>query len=124
MSVSVVLPYMFQSLSLTILRGCSCCNATLRLVVFVTTLSGHVAVLSICVVVMFTSLLPVLLCTVHNKTGSREVNMTTIQIESTATCPDKVVTKTTRRKVALQQEQPLRMIKDETCRVEQRTQTF
>ena len=49
MSVSVVLPYMFRSLSLTILRGCSCCNATLRLVAFVTTVSGHVAVLSICV---------------------------------------------------------------------------
>ena len=63
-SLSVVLPYMFRSLSLTILRGCSCCNATLRLVVFVTTLTGHVAILSICVVVVCTSLLPVLLCTV------------------------------------------------------------
>ena len=62
MSVSVVLPYMIRSLSLTILRGCSCCNATLRLLVFVTTLSGHVAILSICVVVVCTSLLPVLLC--------------------------------------------------------------
>ena len=57
MSVSVVLPYMFRSISLTILRGCSCCNATLRFVVFVTTLSWHVAVLSICVVVVCTSLL-------------------------------------------------------------------
>ena len=63
MSVSVVLPYMFRSIYLTIFRGCSCCNATLRPVVFVTTLSGHVAVLSICVVVVCTSLLPVLLCT-------------------------------------------------------------
>ena len=64
MSVSVVLPYMFRSIYLTIFRGCSCCNATLRLVVFVTTLSGHVAVLSICVVVVCTSLLPVLLSTI------------------------------------------------------------
>jgi hypothetical protein len=31
--------------------------------------------------------------------------------ENTATCPDKVVTKATRRRVALQQEQPLKMIK-------------
>jgi hypothetical protein len=45
------------------------------------------------------------------KTGSREVHMTTTQIENTATCPDKVVTKTTRRRVALQQEQPLKMVK-------------
>ena len=60
MSVSVVLPCIFRSLSLTILRGCSCCNAILHLVVFVRTLSGHVAVLSIYVVVVFTSLLPVL----------------------------------------------------------------
>jgi hypothetical protein len=30
----------------------------------------------------------------HNKTGSREVHTTTTQIESTATCPDKIVTKT------------------------------
>jgi hypothetical protein len=29
---------------------CSCCNATVRLVVFVTTVSGHVAVLSVSVV--------------------------------------------------------------------------
>jgi len=63
MSVSVVLPYMFRSLSLTILRGCSRCNATLRLV---------------------------------------------------------VVTKTTKRSVALQQEQALRIL-TETCRLEQRT---
>jgi hypothetical protein len=45
------------------------------------------------------------------KTGSREVHMTTTQIKNTATCPDKVVTKTTRRRVALQQEQPLKMVK-------------
>jgi len=50
--------------------------------------------------------------TVNNKPGSREINTTTTQIESTDTCPDKVVTKTTRRRVALQQEQPLRMVKD------------
>jgi hypothetical protein len=31
---------------------------------------------------------------VHNKTGSREVHTTTTQLESIATCPDKVVTKT------------------------------
>jgi hypothetical protein len=31
--------------------------------------------------------------------------------ENTATCPDKVVTKATRRRVALQQEQPLKMVK-------------
>jgi hypothetical protein len=30
--------------------------------------------------------------------------------ENTATCPDKVVTKATRRRVALQQEQPLKMV--------------
>jgi len=42
--------------------------------------------------------------------GSREVHTTT-QIESTATCPDKVVTKTTKKRVALQQEQPLKMVK-------------
>jgi hypothetical protein len=49
---------------------------------------------------------------VHNKTGSRKVHMTTAQIENTDTCPDKVVAKTTRRRVALQQEQPLKMVKD------------
>jgi len=101
MSVSIMLPYMFRSLSLTIFRGCSCCNATLRFVVFVITLSGHVAVLCICVVVVCTYLLPALLCTVHNNAGRREVHTTTIQIESTVTCPDKVVTKTTKRRVAL-----------------------
>jgi len=96
-------------------------------VVFVTTLSVHVAVLSICIVVVFTSLLPVLLCTgqysytVHNKTGSREINTTTIQIESTATCPDKVLTKTTRWRIALQQEQPLRMVKDSDRNMQGRT---
>jgi hypothetical protein len=37
--------------------------------------------------------------------------MTTTQTENTATCPDKVVTKATRWRVALQQEQPLRMVK-------------
>jgi hypothetical protein len=37
--------------------------------------------------------------------------MTTTQVEHTATCPDKVVTKTTRRRVALQQEQLLKMVK-------------
>jgi phenylalanyl-tRNA synthetase beta subunit len=47
----------------------------------------------------------------HNKTGSREVHMTTTQIENTATCPDKVVTKATRRRVALHQKQPLKMVK-------------
>jgi hypothetical protein len=46
----------------------------------------------------------------HNKTGSREVHMTTTQIENTATCPNKVVTKATRRRIALQQEQPLKMV--------------
>jgi hypothetical protein len=81
-------------------------------VVFVTTLSGHVALLSVYVVVVCTSLLLVLLCTVHNKTGSREVHMTTIQIENTATCPDKVLAKLTRWRVALQQEQPLKMVED------------
>jgi hypothetical protein len=53
----------------------------------------------------------VVLCTQHNKTGSREVHMTTAQIENTATCPDNVVTKATRRRLALQQEQPLKMEK-------------
>jgi hypothetical protein len=48
---------------------------------------------------------------VHNKTGSREVHMTTTQIENTATCQDKVVTKAAKRRVALQQEQPLKMVK-------------
>jgi hypothetical protein len=42
---------------------------------------------------------------------SREVHMTTTQTENTATCPDKVVTKATRRRLALQQEQPLKMVK-------------
>jgi hypothetical protein len=37
--------------------------------------------------------------------------MTTTQTESTATCPDKFVTKTTKRRVALQQEQPLKIVK-------------
>jgi hypothetical protein len=32
--------------------------------------------------------------------------------ENTATCPDKVVTKARRRSVALQQEQPLKMVED------------
>jgi hypothetical protein len=49
--------------------------------------------------------------TVHNKTGSMEVHMTTTQIENTAICPDKVLTKATRRRVALQQEKPLKMVK-------------
>jgi hypothetical protein len=38
--------------------------------------------------------------------------MTTTQTENTATCPDKVVKKATRRRVALKQEQPLKMVKD------------
>jgi hypothetical protein len=37
--------------------------------------------------------------------------MTTTQIENTATCPDKVVMKTTKRRVALQQEQLLKIVK-------------
>jgi hypothetical protein len=37
--------------------------------------------------------------------------MTTTQIENTATCPDKVVTKAKRRRIALQQEQPLKILK-------------
>jgi hypothetical protein len=45
------------------------------------------------------------------KTGSREVHMTTTQIENTATCPDKFVTKSTRWRVAVHQEQPLKMVK-------------
>jgi hypothetical protein len=56
---------------------------------FITVLLGYVAVSSICVVVMCTSLLSVL----HNKTNSREVHMTTTQIEDTATYPSKIVTK-------------------------------
>jgi hypothetical protein len=47
---------------------------------------------------------------VHNKTGSREVHVTT-QIENTTTCPDKVMTKAKRRRVALQREHPLKMVK-------------
>jgi hypothetical protein len=35
----------------------------------------------------------------------------TTQIGNTATCPDKVVRKATRRRIALQQEQPLEMVK-------------
>jgi hypothetical protein len=42
---------------------------------------------------------------------SREVHMTATQIENTATCPDKVVTKTTIPRVALQEKQPLKMVK-------------
>ena len=56
---------------------------------FVKILLGYVAVSSICVVVMCTSLLSVLLC----KTDSREVHTTTTQIEDTATYPSKIVTK-------------------------------
>jgi hypothetical protein len=41
----------------------------------------------------YTSLLSVLLCTVHNKNHHREVYMTTTQIEDTATYPSKIVTK-------------------------------
>jgi len=52
---------------------------------FVTVLLGYVAVSSICGVVMCTSLLSVLL------TDSREVHMTTTQIEDTATYPSKIV---------------------------------
>jgi hypothetical protein len=37
--------------------------------------------------------------------------MTTTQKEKTTTCPDKIVTKAARRIVALQQEQPLKMVK-------------
>jgi hypothetical protein len=37
--------------------------------------------------------------------------MTTTQIENTATCPDKIVTNAARRRVTLQQEQPLKMVK-------------
>jgi len=61
---------------------------------FVTVLLGYVAVSSICVVVM----LSVLLCTVPNKTDSREVHMTTTQLEDTATYPSKTVTKQQGRK--------------------------
>jgi hypothetical protein len=46
-----------------------------------------------------------------NKTSCREVHTTTTQIESTDTCPDKVVTKTPKRRVTLQQEQPLKTVK-------------
>jgi hypothetical protein len=55
----------------------------------------------------------------HNKTDSREVHMTTTQIEDTATYPSKIVTEATRRKVALYKEHPLKMAKymTETCRV-------
>ena len=60
---------------------------------FVTMLLVYVAVSSICVVVMYTSLRSVLLCTVHIKTDRREVHMTTAQIEDTATYPSKIVTK-------------------------------
>jgi hypothetical protein len=98
MSVSVVPPYMFRSIPLTIFRGCSCCNANLRLVVFVTTLSGHVAVFSV-------SITNALLA-VH----WLWLNIILQKIQPHAQ-PDKVVTKTTRRRVALPQEQPLTMVK-------------
>jgi hypothetical protein len=45
---------------------CSCCNATIRFVVFFTTLSEHVAVFSVCVAVVCTLLLLVLLYTVKS----------------------------------------------------------
>jgi hypothetical protein len=76
MSVSVVPPYMFRSIPLTIFRGCSCCNATLRLVAFVTTLYEHVAVLYVYVVVMCTFLLPVLLCTVYSTQQDQQLGGT------------------------------------------------
>jgi hypothetical protein len=60
-----------------------CCRAYPPLVVFVTTLSGHVAVFSVCVAVVCTLL--------------RRVHTTATQTENTATCPDKVVTKTTKQ---------------------------
>jgi hypothetical protein len=59
---------------------------------FVTILLGCVAVSSICFVFMCTSLLSVL-CVISYKTDSREVHMTTTQIEDTATHPSKIVTK-------------------------------
>jgi fumarate reductase subunit D len=46
---------------------CSCCNATVRLVVFVTTLFGHVAVF------LF------VLLAVYNRTSSRRVHTTATQ---------------------------------------------
>jgi len=82
----------------------------------------NVTVSSICVVVIYTSLLSV----GHNKTDSREVYMTTTQIGDTATYPSKIVNEATRRKAALYKEHPLKMVKcmTETCRVTQQTQTF
>jgi hypothetical protein len=47
-------------------------------VVFVTTLSGHVAVLSVYVVAVCTSLLPVLLCTVLDSNGHQDENSSSI----------------------------------------------
>jgi len=73
----------------------ACCYRTLfknPTTVNKTILLGYVAVSSICVVVMCTSLLSV------NKTESREVHMTTPQIEDTATYPSKTVTKQQGRK--------------------------
>ena len=58
---------------LTIFRGCSLYNAAFRLVA--------------------SSLFYLGMCTVHNKTDSREVHMTTTQIEDMATYPTKIVTK-------------------------------
>jgi len=63
----------------------------------------------------------VVYCPTHNKTGCREVHTTATQIESTATCPDKFATKTTGRRVALQQEQPLKMVKGSDRNMQGRT---
>jgi hypothetical protein len=66
MSVSVVATLHVSVINFDHLQGyCSCCNATVRFVVFVTILSGHVAVLSVCVAVVCTLLLLVLLYTVY-----------------------------------------------------------
>jgi len=117
MSASVVSPYMFRSytwpssgdvpctmlLSTLLLRHnftwvCGrifylcCCHVYLSAVGLVVYCPSAVGL------VVYFPLLSVLLCTVHNKTDSREVHMTTKQTEDTATYPSKTVTKQQGRK--------------------------
>src|SRR5215475_12021011 len=110
MSVSVVLPYMFRSLTLNIFR----CIVPVAMLLSAL-LSSSQLYLGMWLYFLFVLLSCVPSCCsscCYNKTSSGRVHTTATQTESTATCPDKVVTKTTRRTVALQQGKiPLKMVK-------------
>src|SRR5215475_8236488 len=96
MSVPVVLPYMFRSLTLTIFRG---------IVPVAMLLSALLSSSQLYLGMWLYFLFVLLSCVPPRCSRSGRVHTTATQTESTATCPDKVVTKTTRRTVALQQEQ-------------------